>query len=169
MTVGDLYRAARDFAAARHSGQLREGTGKPYIVHPEAVAAVFDIGTHPVEKIAAVLHDTMEDCGVTRAEIVALAGEDPGCRSLMEEVATVVGLLTHQHDLRGAPDGLRRKLYREALVRAKSNPHSRLVKIADIRDNLSSLDTLPAARRAQLAFKYSGALEFLGAEETATR
>ena len=163
MTLPDLYTSVYGFAKARHAGQVREGSGKPYFCHPEAVAATFDLETQPVEKMAAILHDTMEDCGVSRAEIVALAGEDAHFRALMDEVATAVEHLTHQHSPKDASPEQRRNLYREALLRAKSNPHARLVKIADLRDNLSTLDRLPQNRRGELSFKYSGALDVLGA------
>lgn len=163
MTLDELYSKTCEFASSRHAGQRREGSGEPYFNHPLAVAAAFDLKTQPVEKLAAILHDTIEDCGATREEIVALAGDDRRLRRMMAEVALVVELLTHRPSSAGATREQRREQYREALERAKSNPHSRLVKIADLRDNMSTLDKLPPERQAELRFKYSGALELLEA------
>lgn len=55
------------FATKAHEGQVRKGTGQPYIVHPLEVAKIVSEMTEDEELIsAAVLHDTIEDCaGVT--------------------------------------------------------------------------------------------------------
>lgn len=73
-----LLRAAR-FAAAKHTGQKRKGSdGQPYINHPLEVANLlantggvtdFDV------LIAALLHDTVEDTGVTLDELAERFGE----------------------------------------------------------------------------------------------
>lgn len=64
---------ARKFADAKHAaaGQVRKYSGEPYIVHPEMVATlILQLKDHTVEMLqAAYLHDVMEDCGVTSAEI----------------------------------------------------------------------------------------------------
>lgn len=168
MTLDELFSKVCGFARERHAGQIREGSGEPYINHPMSVAAAFDLKTQPIEKLSAVLHDTIEDGGVTTAEIVALAGDDPQFRQMMKEVAAVVELLSHRPSPRGSTLERRRELYREALLRAKSNPHSRLVKIADLRDNLATLGELPLARQAELRFKYDGALALLEAQDNST-
>jgi (p)ppGpp synthase/HD superfamily hydrolase len=55
------------FATAAHGGQTRKYTHAPYIVHPIAVAQMVhrckDMTADAV--CAALLHDTIEDCGVT--------------------------------------------------------------------------------------------------------
>ena len=165
MTLDELYAKVCAFAKERHAGQCREGTGEPYVNHPMSVAAAFDLATQPIEKLSAVLHDTIEDCGATQAEIVALADDDPQLRQIMEEVATVVELLSHRPSRKGATPEERREHYREALLRAKSNPHARLVKIADLRDNIATLDELPLPRQAELRFKYDGALALMEAQD----
>lgn len=80
---------AIEFATKAHEGQFRKGTRRPYIVHPIEVADIVSTMTKDEEVIcAAVLHDTIEDCGgITRevlklrfgqrvAEIVAQESED---------------------------------------------------------------------------------------------
>ena len=57
---------AISFAAQCHDGMLRKGTSLPYIVHPAEVAAICAAITDDEDVLcAAVLHDVMEDCGVT--------------------------------------------------------------------------------------------------------
>ncbi len=62
-----LIKKAFRFANDLHKGQLRK-SGDPYIIHPLAVACIlmqdlynFDLNS----VIAALLHDTIEDTGIT--------------------------------------------------------------------------------------------------------
>ena len=56
---------AVSFAAQVHSGQVRKGSTLPYVVHPiEVLKKLSDLGvTDETTLVAAVLHDTLEDCG----------------------------------------------------------------------------------------------------------
>ena len=64
------------FAAEKHEGQTRKGTDIPYIVHPMEAGAIAATLTDDEEIIAAaVLHDVVEDCGVTGGELTVLFGE----------------------------------------------------------------------------------------------
>ena len=68
-----LYNAFT-FADNAHSGQLRKD-GSPYITHPLAVAEIvaeLELDTDSI--IAALLHDCIEDTGVTHEEIAKLFG-----------------------------------------------------------------------------------------------
>jgi (p)ppGpp synthase/HD superfamily hydrolase len=52
------------YAETAHTGQLRKGTSVPYVAHLLAVAALaLEYGADEDEAIAALLHDTVEDCG----------------------------------------------------------------------------------------------------------
>ena len=63
----NLVSQAAVFAVNAHDGMLRKGTKIPYIVHPMEVAAIAASLTDDPEVIAAsLLHDVMEDCGVTQ-------------------------------------------------------------------------------------------------------
>lgn len=58
------------FAAVRHDGQFRKGTGIPYVTHPVAVAMLLTEDCQPVPVVAAgLLHDLLEDTLTTTAEI----------------------------------------------------------------------------------------------------
>jgi (p)ppGpp synthase/HD superfamily hydrolase len=70
--LGKIMRAA-SFAAKKHSGQKRKGSdGEPYINHPLEVANLL-VNIGGVDDadvvVAALLHDTVEDCGVSYEEI----------------------------------------------------------------------------------------------------
>ena len=77
-TIEKLLRAAR-FAAERHAGQFRKGSSQtPYINHPLTVAEILSriAGVNDPDILAAaILHDTVEDVGVTRDEIADQFGE----------------------------------------------------------------------------------------------
>lgn len=65
-----LFDRAAVFAINAHSGIERRGKGFPYIIHPfEAAAIVATITNDPEMLAAAVLHDTVEDTGVTNEQI----------------------------------------------------------------------------------------------------
>jgi (p)ppGpp synthase/HD superfamily hydrolase len=66
---------AIQFAAAAHAGQYRKGTRIPYLIHPLRVAAILlESGCAEDLAVAAVLHDTVEDCFVTLDQIRRLFG-----------------------------------------------------------------------------------------------
>ena len=70
-----LVSDAMIFAARAHDGMLRKGTSIPYIVHPAEVAAIAATLTDDPEILAAaLLHDVMEDCGVSEAELAERFG-----------------------------------------------------------------------------------------------
>jgi (p)ppGpp synthase/HD superfamily hydrolase len=63
------YTEAIGLAARAHEGQVRNGTGVPYITHPVAVAAlVAQYGGDEDQQIAGLLHDVLEDGGPHYAE-----------------------------------------------------------------------------------------------------
>jgi len=69
-----LVREAYKFADAAHLGQYRT-SGQPYITHPIAVAGLCaDWKLDAQAIIAALTHDTIEDCGVTKVELIEKFG-----------------------------------------------------------------------------------------------
>jgi GTP pyrophosphokinase len=76
--MSDRFDAALVFAHRVHRGQVRKGTGIPYIAHVLAVAALaLEYGATEDEAIGALLHDTAEDGGgePVLAEIRAQFGD----------------------------------------------------------------------------------------------
>lgn len=67
---------ALHFAIEKHSGQTRKTQAAPYILHPlEVIAIVSTMTGDPETLVAAVLHDTVEDAGVTLEEIAERFGK----------------------------------------------------------------------------------------------
>ena len=65
-----LVSDAMIFATHAHDGALRKGTNLPYIVHPAEVCAIAATLTDdPQILAAALLHDVMEDCGISEDEL----------------------------------------------------------------------------------------------------
>lgn len=78
----DLYARALDFAAHAHGEQRVPGSGLPYVVHVTKVAqeALRACAAEPgldatLAACCALLHDTLEDAGVTVHALVELFGE----------------------------------------------------------------------------------------------
>ena len=80
----DLVSEAVAFAVAAHDGMRRRKSDAPYVLHPMEVAVIVGTMTDRQEVIAAgVLHDVVEDAGITIEEI----GERFGAR-VMELVSS---------------------------------------------------------------------------------
>lgn len=127
MTLEDR---AREFATKAHAGQKRKYTGAPYVTHCEAVAEIVrGIPGCTEEMIAAAwLHDTVEDCGVSRAEIAHQFGA---------EVALLVDALT---DVSQPSDGNRKaRKALDLLYTAQAKPPAKTIKLADLIDNTSTI------------------------------
>ena len=120
---------AIQFATKAHEGQIRKYTGEPYIVHPLAVMEIVKTVDHTVEMLmAAVLHDTVEDCDVTIQDID---------REFGPVVAKLVDELT---DVSKPEDGNR--AFRKGLDRehsAQASAQGQTIKIADLLDNTKSI------------------------------
>jgi (p)ppGpp synthase/HD superfamily hydrolase len=62
--LGPRFLRAFQFAAEKHAGQTRKGSGTPYIAHLMGVASLaLEFGGDEDMAIAALLHDVVEDCG----------------------------------------------------------------------------------------------------------
>ena len=108
---------AEQIARKAHKGQKRKD-GKPYITHPKAVAsACSDVKC----KIVAWLHDVLEDTPIHPNEL-----EDKGIpKELVKQVVYISRL-----------DG---EDYKDYILQVKKNEIARLVKIQDLKHNLSDL------------------------------
>jgi guanosine-3',5'-bis(diphosphate) 3'-pyrophosphohydrolase len=64
-----LIRRAFDYAAEKHEGQFRR-SGEPYIIHPIAVSTILaELEMDDATIASGLLHDVIEDCGVTRDQL----------------------------------------------------------------------------------------------------
>jgi guanosine-3',5'-bis(diphosphate) 3'-pyrophosphohydrolase len=132
MTVVAVLRAA-DAAARWHVNQRRKGAAQePYVTHLIEVARLVAEATAGADDnliVAAFLHDTIEDQGITREEIAAQFGED------------VAGLVVEVTDDKKLPKAERKRLQIEHAP--KLTPRAKILKLADKISNLRSLATSP--------------------------
>ena len=105
----NLVSQAAVFATNAHDGMMRKGTKIPYIVHPMEVAAIAASLTDDPEVIAAaLLHDVMEDCGVTQKQLFEQFGE------VMPHSAAVPETCRSERPLKAGKEFERRLILRKA-------------------------------------------------------
>jgi (p)ppGpp synthase/HD superfamily hydrolase len=128
-----LVTRAADFAARRHSGQVRKGVARePYLNHLAEVAALLaDTAGEPDAWLVAAgwLHDTIEDTETEREELAESFGE---------EIAGVVAEVTDDKSL---PKAERKRLQIETAPH--KSPRAKALKIADKISNIRSLMVSP--------------------------
>ena len=72
----DKIKRAYLYALDKHSGQYRR-SGEPYIYHPLCTAIILTTVSADCDTICAgLLHDVIEDCGVTKGELEEKFGLD---------------------------------------------------------------------------------------------
>jgi GTP diphosphokinase / guanosine-3',5'-bis(diphosphate) 3'-diphosphatase len=124
---------AASFAAVRHTGHHRKGNNQePYVNHPLEVANLLANvgGIDDIDVlIAAILHDTVEDVGVTRDEIADRFGE---------RVASIVMEVTDDKSL---PKAERKRLQVEHAPHL--SPEAKLVKLGDKISNITDVTKSP--------------------------
>ena len=122
---------ARQFAEAAHAGQTRKGASiEPYIGHvAEVAASVAAFGGSEAQVIAAWLHDTVEDCGVSLDEINERFGAG---------VAALVGEVTDDKSL---PKAERKQLQVDHAP--KKSDGAALIKICDKLSNIRAVGNAP--------------------------
>jgi (p)ppGpp synthase/HD superfamily hydrolase len=135
-------------AADKHRGQ-RDKNGQPYILHPLRVMHHLGFDAAEAERMAALLHDVVEDTDVTF--------DDLRRRGFSEEVVSAVESLTKRPEEEAD--------YFAAVARAGAHPIGRKVKIADLTDNLDRrrIPAPTAADEKRLA-KYAKAISMLRGE-----
>ncbi len=129
-------------AAEAHAGQV-DKAGAPYILHVLRVMLRVETAE---ERIAAVLHDVVEDCGLTLDQL----REEGFPEAAIEGIAAVT-----------RREG---ESYEDFVLRAKAHPVGRRVKLADLADNsdVSRLAEITPRDQARLE-KYRRAMSVLEA------
>ena len=137
LTPADLeqVRLAYRFADEAHLGQLRN-SGEPYITHPIAVAAqCADWKLDAPALMAALLHDALEDCGVTKPELVERFGSP---------VAELVDGLTKLDRLQfNTREENQAESFRKMLLAMARDVRVILIKLADRSHNMRTLSDAP--------------------------
>lgn len=139
----DLVRRAYRFADEAHLGQLRN-SGEPYITHPIAVAAQCAEWKLDAQALmAALLHDAMEDCGVTKSELIERFGAP---------VAELVDGLTKLDKLQfNTREENQAESFRKMLLAMARDVRVILVKLADRTHNMRTLADAPREKWARIS------------------
>src|SRR5215212_2543616 len=130
----ELLAEAYALAHAAHRGQVRK-SGEPFVYHPLATADVLgELRLDPTTIAAALLHDVLEDTGVTKEELEARFGG---------EVAEIVDGITK---LKRLPSGnleeAQAESLRKMIVAMSKDVRVIIIKLADRLHNMRTLDYL---------------------------
>lgn len=137
--AGTIERAIA-IAAASHEGQ-KDRAGAPYVFHPLRMMLSLDTLE---ERMAAVLHDVVEDTPVTLEQL-----REEG---FPQAVVEAVNALTKR----------KREDYEAFIRRLAPNPIARQVKLADLRDNCDlSRIAQPTEKDQERIEKYRRAIKYL--------
>lgn len=136
-------RLAYRFADEAHLGQLRN-SGEPYITHPIAVAqqcAEWKLDAQAL--MAALLHDAIEDCGVTKSELI---------ERFSAPVAELVDGLTKLEKLEfNTREENQAESFRKMLLAMARDVRVILVKLADRTHNMRTLSDAPRTKWTRIS------------------
>ena len=147
-----LVRSALDYATRAHKGQRRR-SGGPYIEHPVSAATYLaDLSLDAPTIAAALLHDVIEDCGVSLEELRTEFGDEVA--RLVDGVTKLAKLDTLASDevepLHAADDAQAESV-RKMLVAMAEDIRVVLIKLADRLHNMQTLGALSPARRVAIS------------------
>jgi guanosine-3',5'-bis(diphosphate) 3'-pyrophosphohydrolase len=136
-------REAYRFADEAHLGQFR-ASGEPYITHPIAVAGLCAEWKLDAQAImAALMHDAMEDCGVTKVELIERFGVP---------TADLVDGLTKLDRLQfSTKEESQAESFRKMLLAMARDVRVILIKLADRLHNMRTMEAMAAVKRVRIA------------------
>ena len=139
----EQVRQAYRFADEAHLGQLR-ANGEPYITHPIAVAAQCAAWKLDAQALmAALLHDAIEDCGVTKPELIDRFGTP---------VAELVDGLTKLDKLTfNTREENQAESFRKMLLAMARDVRVILIKLADRTHNMRTMADMPRQKWGRIA------------------
>jgi guanosine-3',5'-bis(diphosphate) 3'-pyrophosphohydrolase len=140
LSAGDIeqVRRAYRYADEAHLGQLRN-SGEPYITHPIAVAvqcAEWKLDAQAL--MAALLHDAMEDCGVTKTDLIERFGAPVA--ELVDGLTKLDRLQFHTREENQAES------FRKMLLAMARDVRVILIKLADRTHNMRTMGDMPAVQ-----------------------
>ncbi|MBV1731064.1 MAG: RelA/SpoT family protein, partial [Hydrogenophaga sp.] len=134
----ESVRQAYRFADEAHLGQMRKN-GDPYITHPIAVAAQCAEWKLDAQALmAALMHDAIEDCGVTKEDLVERFGAP---------VADLVDGLTKLEKLEfDTREQNQAESFRKMLLAMAKDVRVILIKLADRTHNMRTMGDMPRSK-----------------------
>jgi GTP pyrophosphokinase len=138
-----MVRRAYRYADEAHLGQLRNN-GEPYITHPIAVAAQCAEWKLDAQALsAALLHDAMEDCGISKTDLVEHFGI---------QVADLVDGLTKLDKLEfNTREESQAESFRKMLLAMARDVRVILIKLADRSHNMRTMGDMPRAKWGRIS------------------
>ncbi|MBI3611150.1 MAG: bifunctional (p)ppGpp synthetase/guanosine-3',5'-bis(diphosphate) 3'-pyrophosphohydrolase [Nitrospirae bacterium] len=134
---------AYDFSAKAHAGQKRE-SGEPFLQHPLQTARIIvELKLDVPSIVAGLLHDTMEDSEVSRAEIEQRFG--PDVAHLVDGVTKIGKIEFRTHEEKQAEN------FRKMLLSMSEDIRVILIKLADRLHNMRTLHYLPEDKQKRIA------------------
>ena len=134
---------AFETGAVAHEGQTRK-TGEAYILHPVAVARILANMRMDYSSVAAaILHDTIEDTPLTRAEIESRFGEE-----IAELVDGVTKLDKMKFRSRHEADA---ESFRKLMLAMSRDLRVIFIKLADRMHNMRTMGSMNPASRRRIA------------------
>lgn len=141
----ELLRRAFEFANKAHQGQMR-ATGEPYIIHPVNVAVILmELGMDSESIVAALLHDVVEDTGVSLEELEKEFGA--GIAQLVDGV-TKIGKIPYSSREEEQAENLRKML-----IAMSEDIRVIIIKLADRLHNLRTIDAKDPQKRRDKALE----------------
>ncbi|WP_353135875.1 bifunctional (p)ppGpp synthetase/guanosine-3',5'-bis(diphosphate) 3'-pyrophosphohydrolase [Limnohabitans sp.] len=139
----EMVRRAYRYADEAHLGQLRN-SGEPYITHPIAVAAQCAEWKLDAQALsAALLHDAMEDCGISKTDLVEHFGI---------QVADLVDGLTKLDKLEfNTREESQAESFRKMLLAMARDVRVILIKLADRSHNMRTMGDMPRAKWGRIS------------------
>ena len=139
----DLINKAYDYAYEKHKDQKRK-SGEPYFVHLLNVSyELSKLKVDPSTICAGLLHDVIEDCGVSKEEFIKEFGED--IYNMVEAVTKISNLkFTDEKEYQAAN-------HRKILIAMAKDVRVILVKLVDRLHNMRTLEYLPPEKQQRIA------------------
>lgn len=135
-----LIKKAFTFASRAHKEQHRL-TGEPFVNHPLRVALeIADLRLGIDAIIAAILHDTIEDCDIHPQDIT---------KQFNKEVSSLVQKLTKVNSLKYREELREKENYRNILLAMAKDLRVVLIKLADRLDNMKTLWALSPEKQVK--------------------
>ena len=134
---------AFEFAKECHQGQFRQ-SGDPYITHPVAVANILaDMHMDSESLMAAMLHDVIEDTGVTKPQLARRFGK---------AVAELVDGVSKLSEIESASKAEQQaENFQKMTLAMAKDIRVVIVKLADRLHNMRTLGVLNPAKRRRIA------------------
>jgi GTP pyrophosphokinase len=138
----ETVRKAYRFSDNAHLGQKRQ-SGEPYITHPIAVAAqCAEWRLDAQALVAALLHDAMEDCGVSKTDLIEQFGPS---------VADMVDGLTKLDKLQfDTKEEGQAESFRKMLLAMAKDVRVILIKLADRSHNMRTMSSMPQSKWSRI-------------------